>query len=100
MQSSSLPCDAWLAQSQALRYEAIATVYALAPGCRLTEPMLALASSPDYPAQFVFDRGQLDGPAGLLAFVISASQQDSTELTGQVAAQARNQLGIITVIIS
>lgn len=94
VQSSSLPCDAWLAQSQALRYEAIATVYALAPGCRLTEPMLALASSPDYPAQFVFDRGQLDGPAGLLAFVISASQQDSTELTGQVAAQARNQLGI------
>ena len=94
VQSSSLPCDAWLAQIQTLQYEAIATVYALAPGCRLNEPMLALASSPNYPAQFVFDRGQLNGPAGLLAFVISASQQDSTELTGQVAAQARNQLGI------
>lgn len=94
VQSSRLPCDAWLAQTLTLEYEAIATVYALAPGCRLTEPMLALASTPDHPAQFVFDRGQLNGPAGLLAFVISASQQDSTELTGQVAGQARNQLGI------
>ena len=92
VQSSSLPCDAWLAQSQALRYEAIATVYALAPGCRLTEPMLALASSPDYPAQFVFDRGQLDGPAGLLAFVISASQQDSTK-----KVPVREQLDVVAL---
>lgn len=94
VQSSSLPCDAWLAPTQALQHEAIATVYALAPGCRLAEPMLALASNPVYPAQFVFDRGQLDGPAGLLAFVISANQQGSAELTGQVTAQARDQLGI------
>ena len=94
VQSASLPCEAWLAQTQALGYEAIATVYVLAPGCQLAEPMLALSSSPVYPAQFVFDRGQLGGPAGLLAFVISASQQGSAELAGQVTAQARDQLNI------
>ena len=94
VKSSSLPCETWLAQTQALQHEAIATVYALAPGCRLAEPMLALASNTMYPAQFVFDRGQLDGPAGLLAFVVSASQQGITEVTEQVTAQARDQLGI------
>ena len=47
-----------------------------------------------YPAQFVFDRGQLDGPAGLLAFVISACKQGGAELTGPVTGQARDQLGI------
>ena len=94
VQSARLPCDKWLTKTQALHHEAIATVYVLAPGCRLAEPMLALASSTMYPAQFVFDRGQLDGPAGLLAFVISANHQGSAELTVQVTAQARDQLGI------
>jgi len=94
VQSTSLPNDAWLAQTQALQYEAIATVYALVPGRPLAEPMLALVSSPTYPAQFVFDRGQLNGPEGLLAFVVSASQPGSAELTRQVAAQAKDQLGI------
>ncbi len=92
--SASVPAEAWLVQTQALQYEAIATVYALAPGCRLAMPMLSLASSPAYPAQFVFDRGQLNGPAGLLAFVVSASQQGSAELTALVANQAKDQLGI------
>ncbi len=86
--------DAWLAQTQALQYEAIATVYALAPGHRLAQPMLALVSGLQHPAQFVFDRGQLGGPAGLLAFVVSASQPGNAELTVQVAAQAKDQLGI------
>jgi hydroxysqualene dehydroxylase len=36
--------------------------------------MLALRSDAQAPAQFVFDRGQLGGPAGLLAFVISGAQ--------------------------
>ena len=94
VRSSNLPCADWLALADGLQYEAIATVYALARGVRLPLPMLALASSPTYPAQFVFDRGQLSGPAGLLAFVISASQKSNAELTAQVTAQAKDQLGI------
>ena len=92
--SSALPLGDWLALAEGLQHEAIATVYALAPGTRLAQAMLALPSSPAYPAQFVFDRGQLGGPTGLLAFVISASQQGSAELTALIAAQAAAQLGI------
>ena len=92
--SSGLPCEAWLSAAKNLAYEAITTVYATAPGARLMQPMLALASDHVYPAQFVFDRGQLGGPSGLLAFVISASMGSSSELTQQVAAQAADQLGI------
>jgi len=92
--SSALPLGDWLALTESLHYEAIATVYAMAPGTRLAQPTLALPSGPAYPAQFVFDRGQLGGPAGLLAFVISASQQSSAELTPLIAAQAAAQLGI------
>ena len=40
------------------------------------------------------DCGQLGGPPGLLAFVISASSGDSATLTQQVLAQAANQLGL------
>ena len=36
--------------------------------------MLTLQTDADRPAQFVFDRGQLGGPAGVLAFVISGAQ--------------------------
>ena len=92
--SSKLPCADWLALADGLQHEAIATVYALAPDAQLAQPMLALPCSPAYPAQFVFDRGQLGGPAGLLAFVISASQQGSAELPALIAAQAAAQLGI------
>ncbi len=93
---TGLPCEAWLAQARALQFEAITTVYVSAPGTRLDQPMLALrASGPggDAPAQFVFDRGQLGGPEGLLAFVVSASQGDSAALTERVLVQAR-QLGL------
>jgi hydroxysqualene dehydroxylase len=94
VRTSNLPCDDWLALADGLHYEAIATVYAMVPGTRLTQPMLALRFDATNPAQFVFDRGQLGGPSGLLAFVISASQQGSAELTAQVATQAKDQLGI------
>ena len=94
VRSSTLPTSDWLTLADSLQYEAIATVYALAPGYRLAEPMLALASSATYPAQFVFDRGQLGGPSGLLAFVVSASQQSSAWITSQVTAQAKTQLGV------
>ncbi len=94
VQSSSLACDAWLAQTQALQHEAITTIYAIAPGARLSQPMLALRSSSSHPAQFVFDRGQLGGPPDLLAFVVSASVGDSATLSQRVAAQAADQLGL------
>ena len=93
----SLPCQTWLALTRALRFEAITTVYVFAPGTRLAQPMLALrASAPDgeAPAQFVFDRGQLGGPAGLLAFVVSASTADTAVQTQAVLTQARRQLGL------
>ena len=95
--SCGLPCEAWLAEARGLQHEAIATVYAKLNGetiSQLPQPMLALPSSPDFPAQFVFDRGQLGGPPGLLAFVVSASVAGSAVLTQQVVAQAEAQLGL------
>jgi len=85
---------AWAGTASGLQHEAIATVYAWASGARLRQPMLSLPSSPDAPAQFVFDRGQLGGPAGLLAFVVSASTADRETLQSQVLAQAQSQLGL------
>ena len=86
--------DTWLTATRSLQYEALTTVYALAPGARLSQPMLALQATGEAPAQFVFDRGQLGGPAGLLAFVISASQGEGAVLTARVLAQAAMQLGL------
>ena len=82
----------WLKPARAIPYQAIATVYAYAPGLQLPQPMLALRSSPQAPAQFVFDRGQLGGPEGVLAFVVSASNGSREELQAQVLAQAHIQL--------
>ena len=82
----------WAAAAGALHFEAIATVYAYAPGMRLPHPMLALRSSATEPAQFVFDRGQLGGPEGLLAFVVSASHGSREELQAAVLSQATSQL--------
>ncbi len=93
VRSSGVAAEPWLTAAQALQFEAITTVYAQAHGARLPQPMLALPSSASEPAQFVFDRGQLGGPAGLLAFVISASVGNSALLTAQVLAQAKRQLG-------
>ena len=81
----------WLKPARAIPYQAIATVYAFAPGLQLPHPMLALRSSPQAPAQFVFDRGQLGGPEGVLAFVVSASIGSREELQNQVLEQAHIQ---------
>ena len=94
VQTTGLPCTAWLSSASKLTFEAITTVYALSSAEPLAQPMLALPSSSNFPAQFVFDRGQLDGPAGLLAFVISASNADAQTLSRQVTAQAAAQLGL------
>jgi hypothetical protein len=46
----------------------------------------------------VFDRGQLGGPAGLLAFVISTSAGSRAQLQAQVLTQAREQLGLAHLV--
>ena len=84
----------WQTIATALRCEAITTVYTHHPDARLTAPLIALPSGPDAPAQFVFDRGQLGGPAGLLAWVVSASVGERETLQQQVLAQAQAQLGL------
>ena len=94
VQGSGVAADAWMAQARGLEHEALTTVYASCPSARLAQPMLALHASVDEPAQFVFDRAQLGGPAGLLAFVVSASTGNSATLTAQVLAQAARQLGL------
>jgi squalene-associated FAD-dependent desaturase len=84
----------WLTTCQSLQFQPIATVYAWGQGVGLTQPMLSLSSGEAHPAQFVFDRGQLDGSNGLLAFVVSAAQGDRATLEAQVLAQAQTQLGL------
>ena len=84
----------WCTIANRLHFEAIATVYAWGAGASLPAPMLSLHSGATAPAQFVFDRGQLGGPAGLLAFVVSASKGERATLQAQVLAQAQAQLGL------
>ena len=88
------PVLQWVRTVQSLQHEAIATVYAWQAHARLSQPMLALHSSAAAPAQFVFDRGQLGGPAGLLAFVVSASEEDREHTETRVLQQARAQLAL------
>jgi hydroxysqualene dehydroxylase len=93
-ESIAILMRSWAATAQSLQFEAIATVYAHADSARLSQPMLALRSDAAFPAQFVFDRGQLGGPLGLLAFVVSASEGDRDTLQTRVLAQAQAQLGL------
>ncbi len=88
----------WARSAEALQHEAITTVYASSASARLAQPIMALRSNAEQPAQFVFDRGALHGAAsgqqGLLAFVVSASTGDAATLEQQVLAQGREQLGL------
>lgn len=87
----------WAAAAARLRYEPIVTVYLHSPGTRLAEAMIALRSDAHAPAQFVFDRGQLGGPAGLLALVVSGAApwvERGTAATEEATLeQARRELG-------
>lgn len=87
----------WSRRAAAFDYEPIVTVYVQSGTTRLPEPMLVLPCGDLAPAQFVFDRGQLGGPAGLLAFVISGARpwvDAGREATiAATLAQARNALG-------
>jgi squalene-associated FAD-dependent desaturase len=85
--AAGIAATEWVARTEALTHEAIATVYA-SGGPRLPLPMLALHAGDAGPAQFVFDRGQLGGPPGLLAFVVSASCLERDVLQEQVLSQA------------
>ncbi|MEI8029015.1 MAG: hydroxysqualene dehydroxylase HpnE [Comamonadaceae bacterium] len=92
----------WTDVASLLPFQAITTVYAWGNHARLPYPMLALRNHVDTtgqnsgltPAQFVFDRGQLGGPQGLLAFVVSASNDSREALQAQVIRQAQAQLGL------
>jgi hydroxysqualene dehydroxylase len=102
--ATATPLRAWARTARGLPFTALTTVYAHAPGARLSAPMLALRAEPDEqaaPAQFVFDRGQLqprDAQAqGVLAFVVSASQGERDELQARVLRQAARQLGLNTL---
>jgi squalene-associated FAD-dependent desaturase len=87
---------AWAAMATALRYEPIVTLYAKSIGCVLPEPLLALAADAHRPAQFVFDRGQLGGDAGLLAFVVSGAAswvaRGAAATEAAILAQAATEL--------
>lgn len=93
VRGANIEAPAWVAAAEGLRYEAIATVYTQGATRALNAPMVALRNGPQSPAQFVFDRGQLGGPQGLLAFVVSANNTDREQLQLQVLAQAARQLG-------
>jgi hydroxysqualene dehydroxylase len=90
--------ERWARQSQGLAFEAIATVYTQSAH-RLVQPngqptpLLALRDTPTAPAQFVFDRGQVGGPSGLVAFVVSANKHSLRDLEPLVLAQAEQALG-------
>lgn len=76
-------------------YEPITTCYLkYPPGTRLSRPFMALAEDPGRHAygQFVFDRGQLDGHAGLFAVVISGSQQAIESGHAELATRCAQQL--------
>ena len=83
---------AWSQTANDLTYEAIATVYIQMPrDFKLPQPMLSLPSSKEAPAQFVFDRGQMmrrGNTPGLLAFVVSAAEDDKQTLEAKVMQQA------------
>ena len=93
VRASGLPANRWCETTEALRFEAIATVY-VRGATPLAEPMLALRSHPaTAPAQFVFDRSQFGGLQGVLAMVVSANEASREVLEEKVIAQAAAQLG-------
>lgn len=93
----------WANTCAHLQHNPIATVYLQCTDLDfsgLERPMVALLNHAQAPAQFVFDRGQLNQQPGLLAAVASACTADREALTEQVLTQVREQLGLsgLTVV--
>lgn len=93
----------WSHRSAELPHTAIATVYLHCNDVDyvgLPRPMVALHSHAQAPAQFVFDRGALNGQPGLLAAVVSACEFERDALSEHVHAQVGEQLGLrqLTVV--
>jgi hydroxysqualene dehydroxylase len=87
----------WAYRCAALTHTAIATVYLHCTDAEfhgLPRPLMALYSDPHAPAQFVFDKGALTQQSGLLAAVVSACHGDRDDISAQVHAQVREQLGL------
>ena len=88
---------AWSQQAARLTHSAITTVYLQCTAsdfAGLRQPMVALHSDAQHPAQFVFDRGALTQQPGLLACVVSDSQGMRDEIALQVQGQVAQQLGL------
>ncbi len=95
---------AWCHSARQLAHRAITTVYAQVQGGApaqplLPAPMLALRSTAQAPAQFVFERDAITGArgnaaTGLLAFVVSDSEGTREALQTAIATQAQQQLGL------
>ncbi len=87
----------WAFKCAELPHTAIATVYMHCEDADfegLSQPMVALHSHANSPAQFVFDKGALSNQQGLLAAVVSACCHERDELTELVLAQVSEQLGL------
>ncbi len=87
--------DDALSAINAFAYEPIVTCYLQYPGSvSLPAPMLGFSGGI---AQWVFDRGRLGGPKGLLAAVISASgaheELSKEKLVSQIEAELKAALG-------
>jgi squalene-associated FAD-dependent desaturase len=82
----------WSAAAASFDYEPIVTVYFHSPGTRLARPMVALRTSPDWPAQFVFDHGCLGGSPGMFAAVVSGARRSLAAGADRTAKAVCNQL--------
>ena len=91
---------AWSKQADELIHEPIATVYLRAAQLPShLRPIIALPHAQDAPestpAQFVFNRQNLLGQAGLLAAVVSSYEGDDTQTLGRrVCEQVQNALSL------
>ncbi|TMH81248.1 MAG: phytoene dehydrogenase, partial [Betaproteobacteria bacterium] len=89
--------DEALSAINAFAYEPIVTCYLKYPGSvSLPAPMLGISGGI---AQWVFDRGRLGGPKGLLAAVISASgaheELTKEELAARIGIELKAALGVL-----
>jgi squalene-associated FAD-dependent desaturase len=92
----------WSNTCTEIRHNPIATVYLQCHDKNfmgLERPMMGLQCEAQAPAQFVFDRGQLNQQSGLLAAVVSACTLERDEVTEQVRTQVREQLKLTDLTV-